>query len=105
MSTTQTTSDKQYAYTQKIKYKKKDGTEKVYVCALNLTYTPCANSQLRKKRAELRKNLMALSDNEILRLYNCCPLAEDASVEPQSKIKMRNTIRLNIQNLTMEQLQ
>jgi GTP cyclohydrolase FolE2 len=102
--------DKQYAYTQKIKYKKKDGTEKVYVCALNLTYTLCPNSQLRKKRAELRKNLMALSDNEIMRLYNCC-VNDVASVEPheqrepQSKIKMRNTIRLNIQNLTMEQLQ
>jgi hypothetical protein len=92
--------DKQYAYTQKIKYKKKDGTEKVYVCALNLTYTPCPNSQLRKKRAELRKNLMSLSDNEIMRLYNCCP-----NDGPQSKIKMRNTIRLNIQNLTMEQIQ
>jgi hypothetical protein len=95
-------SDKQYTYTQSIKYKKKDGAQKTYAYPVNVTYTPCPNSQLRKKRAELRKNIMSLSDDEILRLYNCCPTTEGPPT--QSKITMRHTIRNNIKNLTLEQL-
>jgi hypothetical protein len=89
-----------YHYTRQTEYVKKDGTRKVYVCPVEMNYTPCETSELRKAHARLRSSIMLLTEDQLNYYCNILNKPTDATIK-----KKRAAVRNGISNLTLLQIQ
>jgi len=94
-----------YHYTRQTEYVKKDGTRKVYTCPVEMNYTPCETSELRKAHARLRSSIMLLTEDQLNYYCNILnkptlPAGNYATIK-----KKRAAVRNGISNLTLLQIQ
>jgi hypothetical protein len=89
-----------YHYVREVGHTTRDGTKKLYLCPIEINYTPCETSELRKAHASLRRSIMLLTEEQLN--YYCTVLNKPIDT---TVIKRRSALRKSISNLTMEHLQ